>query len=438
MSNTIKTRLQLKHDTLENWEKSELSLALGEVAFAQLSDGSFQMRVGVGDKKWSELSASPIKWSADQIEGLTDAMSQLSTTHYEVSSLDELSTSYNNGDTAVVKTKIGVDSLSNDILSYTAYIYDSKVSNWKAMDGNYDAENVYFKNDFTCAGTYTRVGNVTKTETGTATLQAAGKSLKEVIQSIFTERQQPSSGNTDPSVSLTTSNLKAYEVGTKDITPSWSASLNPGAYKFGPATGITAKSWSVKNNTTSETSTSASGSFNNIAQVTDTTSYQLTATASYDAGAIAKDNLGDPSNPTVQIAAGSKSKASGTVTGYRNTFYGILTEKKELTSDVIRGLSKTTTGALNSTTLAVGGAVRVVIAIPKGKPSGAKGTYNTCDKATLSKVLDVNDSNSNLNGQFTKVYVDVKGAEGYDAISYSVYYIDFASPHSTDNFIITQ
>jgi hypothetical protein len=423
----------LKHDTLENWEKSTLSLALGEVAFAECTDGSFQMRVGDGEHTWSELSASPIKWSADQIEGLNDAIASLSTTHYEVSDLAELSNTYNNGDTAVVKKTI-----AGGKESYTAYVYDAPLSNWKAMDGNYSAENVYFENDFTCAGTYTRVGNVTKTETGTATLSAAGKSLKDVIQSIFTERQQPSSGNTDPSVSLTASALKAYEVGTKSITPSWSASLNPGSYKFGPATGITAKSWSVKNNTTTETSTEASGSFNAVAQVTDTTSYQLTATASYDAGAVAKDNLGDPSSPTVQIAAGSKEKASGTITGFRNTLYGILTEKKELTSDVIRGLANKTTSKLNNTTLAVGGAVRVVIAIPKAKPSNAKGSYNTCDAAKLSKVLDVNDSNSNLNGQFTKIYVDVKGAEGYDAISYSVYYIDFSGPHSTDNFVITQ
>lgn len=37
---------------------------------------------------------------------------------------------------------------------------------------------------------------------------------------------------------------KAYEVGTK-ITPSYSAKLNAGSYSYGPATGITATSWSV-------------------------------------------------------------------------------------------------------------------------------------------------------------------------------------------------
>lgn len=418
---TIKTRILLPTKTAAEWESSDRVLSAGELALVTDDNGGFKLIAGDG-KTYGE--------------GVRELEAGSTTAHYEVTDLVQLSGVYNNGDTAVVK-KILAEGKDP---SYTAYVYDGALSAWKAMDGNYSAENVYFENDFTCAGTYTRVGNVTKTETGTATLSAAGKSLKDVIQSIFTERQQPSSGNTDPSVSLTASNLKSYEVGTKNVIPSWSASLNAGSYKFGPATGITSKSWSVKNNTTSEISATASGSFAAIDQVTDNTNYVLTATASYDAGAVAYDNLGDPSNPTVQIAAGSKSKSSGAIRGFRNTFYGCLTTKGEITSSVIRGLANKTTKALSNQTLAVGGALRVIIAIPAGLHGVAKEDtdYNTFNGAKLSKVLDVNDSNSNLNGQFTKTTVQVEGANGYDAIDYSVYYIDFASAHSTDNFVITQ
>lgn len=425
---TIKTRILLPTKTAAEWESSDRVLSAGELALVTDDKGGFKLIAGDG-KTYGE--------------GIRELEAGSTTAHYEVTDLAQLSGVYNNGDTAVVK-KILAEGKDP---SYTAYVYDGALSAWKAMDGNYSAENVYFENDFTCAGTYTRVGNVTKTETGTATLSAAGKSLKDVIQSIFTERQQPPSkydqnpdnGNKQPAVSVTAANMKAYEVGTQNITPSWSASLSKGQYKFGPAeTGISATSWSVKNNTTSETSASSSGSFNAVTQVTDTTSYQITVSATHDAGAVAYDNLGDPSDPVVQIAAGTKTKSTGTITGFRNTFYGCLTTKGEITSDVIRGLANKTTSKLSNTTLAVGGALRVMIAIPAAKPSGAKGSYNTCNTATLSKILDVNDSNSNLNGQFTKTTVKVEGANGYDAIDYSVYYIDFASAHSTDNFVITQ
>ena len=45
------------------------------------------------------------------------------------------------GDTAIVKREI-----TTGKNSYTAYVYDGE--KWVAMDGNYNAENVYFKSDF--------------------------------------------------------------------------------------------------------------------------------------------------------------------------------------------------------------------------------------------------------------------------------------------------
>ena len=95
-------------------------------------------------------------------------------THYEASSLEQLSnySSYKNGDTAVVKTDI-----AGTAKSYTAYVWDASVAGsnkWAAMDGNYSAENVYFKNDISCAGDYTQVGNISKSATGTYTLPASG------------------------------------------------------------------------------------------------------------------------------------------------------------------------------------------------------------------------------------------------------------------------
>ena len=56
------------------------------------------------------------------------------------------------GDIAIVKALI-----ADDKHEYTAYVY-SAVDGWRAMDGNYNAENVYFTEDLL---TTSAVGNIT-------------------------------------------------------------------------------------------------------------------------------------------------------------------------------------------------------------------------------------------------------------------------------------
>lgn len=79
--------------------------------------------------------------------------------------MDELTaTTYNNGDTAVVKALIADDpeKPANSKYSYTAYVYNKnkETPGWEAMDGNYNAKNVYFSDDIMLAGDYAAVGNV--------------------------------------------------------------------------------------------------------------------------------------------------------------------------------------------------------------------------------------------------------------------------------------
>jgi hypothetical protein len=100
-------------------------------------------------------------------------------------------------------------------------VYDG--SNWCAMDGNYNAENVYFDEDLM---TTSAIGNITLSN-GQATIAATGKNLKEVFQTIFVQEKNPTI--TQPSVSLSLTNSGAKEVGTS-IAPSYSASLNVGSY----------------------------------------------------------------------------------------------------------------------------------------------------------------------------------------------------------------
>ena len=256
---------------------------------------------------------------------------------------------------------------------------------------------------------------------GKVTVPANGDSLLEVLLNAFATDSNPSI--TQPSVSVSSSDFKAYEVGT-NVTPSYTATLNPGSYQYGPATGITATSWSVVDNAAEpNTLTTASGSFPQM-QVVDGTSYSITATASYGAGAIPNTALGQEYTDG-QIKAGSKSATKGTITGYRNGFYGTTTSQSSGTfeSDNIRALTATnkavTAGTVWNISIPVG-ARSVIFAYP-------------ATIRDVNSVLDANGLNAEIKTAFTKVQAQVAGANGYNPIEYKVYYTNYANANDTQN-----
>lgn len=327
---------------------------------------------------------------------------------YEISSdsvvLDELiallpeGVEINQGDVMLVTNTLGVKS---------AYQFDET---WIACDGNVDASKVIMPFDITLAGSYTQVGNLSKTSTGTATFATKGKSVAAALQEILSKREQPKI-TSNPSVSLTATN-GAKEVGTS-ITPTWSAKLNAGSYTYGPATGITAASWTISD-TEGNTASAASGSFPAIT-VGDDTNYKITAKASYAAGTIAVDNLGDPSDPTIQIAAGNKSATGSAITGYRAWFMYVGESLDTIDSTFIRGTTnKGATPATQSGVEIPAGTKRVMVAIPaSGK--------------NLTSVIDVDGMGLDVFGNFTKTTVDVEGLNGYEAASYNVWVAENAN-----------
>ena len=256
---------------------------------------------------------------------------------------------------------------------------------------------------------------------GKVTVPANGDSLLEVLLNAFATDSNPSI--TQPSVSISSSSFKAYEVGT-NVTPAYTATLNPGSYQYGPATGITATSWSVVDNAAEpNTLTTASGSFPQM-QVVDDTSYSITATASYGAGAIPNTALGQE-YADGQIKAGSKSATKGTITGYRNGFYGTTTSQSSGTfeSDNIRALTATnkavTAGTVWNISIPVG-ARSVIFAYP-------------ATIRDVNSVLDANGLNAEIKTAFTKVQAQVAGANGYNPIEYKVYYTNYANANDTQN-----
>lgn len=324
------------------------------------------------------------------------------------------------GDVFVVTTTV-----DGSTYEKSAYFYDG--SAWAAMTGSVDADKVILRENITLAGGYTQVGNLTKSQNGTATFQTKGKSVADILTEIFSKRLQPTI-TAQPSVTgFALNGAKAVEAGTQVAAASYgTAELNPGSYKYGPDTAVVASGWKVERITdkattevaNAETASLAAGSDNNggagfvigDAGGDAVASLKYKATATHGAGVTAKDNLGSDSNPAVAIAAGTKSKETVTYTPFRNYFYGATAEKPTLNSDYIRSLTKSGKAyAAGTLTINVPvGAQRVAIACI----ATAKG---------VTKVINETAMNADVTSTFVKSTVPVEGANGYAAKEYNVW-----------------
>lgn len=335
-------------------------------------------------------------------------------------------------------------SVDGTVCSTTSYIYYDE--EWHALCGKVTAEDVVFTSDITLAGDYTAVGNITKGKTETKTLAAKGKTLANIMSEIFTKKLQPSI-TANPAVSgFSLSGAGAVEAGTKLNTVSFgTASLSAGSYTYGPATGITAKSYSVARVTNvadlnKEVATAASGTDTNDGNgfiIGDqggdgvVNSLKYTVTVSHDSGAVAKDNVGGDSNPVVQIAAGSKTQTTAAYTPYRNSFYGTLDDTFDATADSAASTIRTLTKSGKA--LAQGNSF--TISIPEGKKSCVFAYPATL--RDVSSVIYKEGMNSDVKDTFTKYTVTVPGANGYTGITYKVYVFNAEGGISARTYTVT-
>lgn len=368
------------------------------------------------DGTWAEIE-TPEATSATQVFEITLTKGQ---THADAISTKVGDAKLAVGDIAIVKELITTGVTDNEEkYHYTSYVYNG--SAWAAMDGNYNAKNIYFNNDFTFTEA---IGTVSIPSSGSTVVEAKGKNLVEFLAALFAEEDlEPDV--TNPTVdSFNMTKTGSYEAGTTVTGITYSASFTDGNYQYGPEpTGSTVTGWTIKDNAGNSIGTTASGNVADIT-ITDSTSFSLRATADYTNGVAAKTNLGNDSD--VKITAGTTaSVSSNSITGYRNTFYGTMTSKDDITATIIRGLSKSGRTYSNGSTFNINipiGAIRTVIAIP-------------ANLREPTKVLDSNDSNANINGNFikNKFTLSVPGANGLDAIDYNVYYDDYANANTVVN-----
>lgn len=408
---TLTTQIILRNGTTTEWEASTKVLKLGEIGIDTTKN---EIRIGDGTHTWKDLKIA----GADQeaIQALIDkAEDKVYVRLVENNETDTemLATIANpaQGDMAIVERAVATNANS-----HTAYVYDGE--NWCAMDGNYNAENVYFSDDLT----YTAAIGVLPKPSGSAKLAAKGKNIKQVLASVLAKEENPN--KTNPAVSFDSQgNFGTYEIGTKKNL-SYTASLSAGSYTYGPATGITAQSWSVSCTGVDGAKTSATGVFENV--VAEATAKTITATATYNEGAVPKTNLGND-YPAGKIAAGSASKTSNKFVGVRYMFWGPVTTNIELNSANIRALANKKavgTGVLD--TFGAGdGAKKVIVAVPADRK--------------ISKVLMPSALNADVTALFVKqsTTVSVEGANGYTGAAYNVYVYQPASIDAGETYSVT-
>lgn len=397
---TLKTRILLRNDSAANWEANKTTvLKKGEIG---IEIDTNKMKIGDGVTAYGNL-----KYFGGEAALNFEVFPKGETTDIEAINAAVGDTEIHNGDTAIVKRDI-----ANDKFSYTAYVYDGE---WKAMDGNYRADNVYFDEDLIYTA---NIGVKTVPGSGSGTIDAAGKNVKEVLKSILSEEKNPDT--IQPVASVTARNVDTVEIGThKNI--SYTATLSAGSYTYGPNTGIVAGT--VTATCDGKTLTGATGTFESV--VAEATEKKVSVSIEHAAGATPKTNLGN-AYEAGKIAAGTKTATSAGLKGVRHMFYGVLKSDAVLDSNVIRGLKHEAADKKTINTFGAGaGAVKVVIACPAG--------YN------VTKVLMPSAMNADATANFVRQAgtVNVEGAEGYTAVPYTIWVYQPAAIDSTETYAVT-
>lgn len=261
----MNTRIVLRNDMLSAWEGSNKKLLKGEMALARLSgelSDKFEVRIGVGNKTWNELSSSNFMIPAENVVGLENNLTSLQVKFYQEDSLEKLpkGADVTNGSIGVVLetvtvaetdpeyAKLSADGKQLTTEFRTAYWFDTSLTSdtnpngtWRQMDGNYKAENVYFTENLKLTEKF---GKHQAVATG-YTLSCKNMSLDAVLKEAYAETKVPTVA--PPAFEFTTTATMSGEVGTNYTVPAATFKMtSTGSYGYGPAaTGVKVLSGAV-------------------------------------------------------------------------------------------------------------------------------------------------------------------------------------------------
>lgn len=458
MANTINTRIVLRNDTAAKWKEieNEVSKALlvGEMGI-ETDTGLFKLG------KMHETENRLCTWAELEYANDVPDLSGVTNNVKEAATLEELGEGAVVGDVGIVKAPL-YEGASE--YTYTGYVWNGTA--WAAMDGNYSAENVFLPQSITLAGDYgqvydtadkkyydiTSLGNYRKGD-----VIDAGTSVGEVFKKLFTKTLQPS--KTAPTATISaTGDDGGKETGDTYTKPTGTITVTAGSYtNEGTATGVTYAVGKVAiaygadpeadkatyRNTNAEvlghngTVTMPASKYSSGATTAnytdDSVSYTFSGMAYNEAGNVAKDNLGDNSNPVVQIGAGDLTVADKTVSfrGHRKMFCGCTSET--LNSATIRGLSLKSAKAAKGTfeVTAPEGATQIVLALPT-KSVGKRYTMTKAEMYTSNW----EDYTSLFSSAQTIQVADKRGGEN-GLQNYNVYTYSFAALKANTRFQFT-
>lgn len=469
---TINTRVVLRNDTKSNWEtiKDDRTLALLEGEMGVETDtGLFK----IGKKIEVNGEMALATWA--ELEYANDIPEiDLSTVTNGVQVVDGTVNDLTNGkvvgDMAIVRSVI-----NGDIKSHTAYVWNG--TDWAAMDGNYDAGNVYFSENVTVT---TTVGNISTSNNTPKELQFAGKNLKQVYEYLYAkEDNQIAITNTSASINLSKTS-DSLEVGSTYTLPTASVSTSSGRYseyggkksdgtkiannknlddvvfdlvlKYtapgGTAVQIASASGASKidatavpaaNQPTTMVATDSaithtfSGTYaNNASAYKPVTNLGNFVSAINSSSATTSPNYADGATGVGTKSATNMTNATYTVSSFRKWYYGG-DNKSDFTVDTIKALTNSA-GAVASTTFELkaadySGCSRIVIAIPAA--SGKN----------VTEVLLKSSSNADITGEFKKInnadnVINIGGVNNYDPKAFNVWEYKPASLDSTEVYTI--
>lgn len=343
------------------------------------------------------------------------------------------------GDHFVITVKIdGAEHHKN------AYVLDKDGVTWKAIDGKTTAGSVIFKDNITGAGRWDRVGNIKKDANGTVNIPVKGKSVEEILNSIFYAEEQPNVLE-QPSVSnFKLTEAGAVEVGTKITVCNYgTAFLNKGKYEFGPETGITPSKITVRRECepaamSTDVGTADKGTDDNGGKgfiIGDAegegvvTSLKYKCSVQHTVGAVAHNSAGKASNPQIKINAGTVAATSEAITGFRAYFYGGTENTGEPNSAIVRGTTASTKPykAGDEITFTVNKGTKKVLIACLGTEVG------------VTKVVNNTFMNLDVTETFVKKEnVNVEGKNGYTAKPYNVWVYAPAVPYEKNTtFTVT-
>ena len=232
MAEVVKTLFQFKRGLSNAWREANPILNPGEPGWTL---DTHILKIGDGVTPWNQLD--PISGAEIDEADIQEAVNKyleehpIGSNYYDVLPNSTNTADYKTledipnpkkGDIAVVKNAIGTSSA----VEMTAFVFDKE---WKALSGNYNADNIYFDQDLI---TSFDIGNI-KTTNGMATIPANGKSLSELWENIYVKEINTDLQKTAPSCSMNGNSTKYYLVGAASEPQTITLSLNKGSYDYG-------------------------------------------------------------------------------------------------------------------------------------------------------------------------------------------------------------